>query len=271
LNRGLLDKSIREVWPMTVIISGGLLTLEILFARVLPTFYQNLSETVFQVEFIRQAIAAFLGTEAAAVIGPAAMSAMAWVHPIVLTLVWVQAISVCTRVPAGEVDRGTIDILLSLPLTRLSVYRTESAVWLASGLVVIAAGLCGNVFGGWSIETNLVGTVGRRAWVSANLYALYVAVGGIAFLASCMCNGRGRAVGITLAFLIASFLLNFLAAFNETFKRFSFLSLMDYYRPLFILQGDARPIRHIAILVVVGAICWAAGAVIFSRRDVRTV
>lgn len=271
MNRGLLDKSIREVWPMTVIIGGGLLALEILFARMLPTFYKNLSETVFQVEFIRQMIAAFLGTETAAVIGPAAMSAMAWVHPIVLTLVWVQAISVCTRVPAGEVDRGTIDVLLSLPVTRMNVYLAESVVWLATGLIVIAVGLCGNVIGGWSIEAKMTGTVGQRVWVCANLYALYVAVGGAAWVASSVCDRRGRAVGIALAILIASFVLNFLAAFNETFKRLSFLSVMDYYRPLFVLQGDVKPIKDILVLISLGASCWIAGAIIFARRDVRTV
>jgi ABC-2 type transport system permease protein len=271
LNRGLLDKSIREVWPMTLIISGGLLTLEILFARVLPTFYKNLSETVLQIEFIRQIIASYLGAEAAAVIGPAAMSAMVWVHPIVLTLVWVQAISVCTRVPAGEVDRGTIDVLLSLPVTRTNVYLTESFVWLASGLIVIAVGFLGNVIGGWPIEAKLIGTAGQRVWVCANLYALYVAVGGAAWLASSLCDRRGRAVGIVLAILIASFVLNFLAAFNETFKRLSFLSVMDYYRPLFVLQGDTKPIKDIIVLISLGASCWLAGAIIFVRRDVRTV
>jgi len=271
VNRGLIDKSIREVWVTTAIIGGGLLALQVLFARILPTFYQNLSENVFQVEFIRRIIAAFLGTEASAAIGPAAMSAMAWAHPVVLALVWTHTIIVCTRVPAGEVDRGTIDILLSLPVTRRGVYCTESAVWIASALTVIAAGLCGNVIGGWSIDSSLSGTVGQRAWVSANLLAVCFAVGGVASLASSLCDRRGRAVGLTLAILVASFVLNFLAAFNETIKRFSFLSLMDYYRPLFVLQGQATPIKDIVVLTAIGAVCWTAGEIIFVRRDVRTV
>ena len=76
---------------------------------------------------------------------------------------------------------------------------------------------------------------------------------------------------IALAILIVSFVLNFLAAFNETIRRFSFLSLMDYYRPLFVLQGQAKPIREIIILTVIGAVCWTAGGIVFVRRDIRTV
>lgn len=271
MNRGLIYKSVREVWPAVVVVGSGLFAVQILFAHVLPTFYKDLAENLLQVEFIRKMISAFLGSDAGAAIGPAAMSAMAWAHPIVLALVWSLTIMICTRVPAGEVDRGTIDVLLSLPVTRTNVYLSETLVWFFSGAAVIALGFCGNVVGGWSIETRLSGTAAHRAWVSANLFALYVAVGGAAWLASALCDRRGRAVGIVLGILIASFVLNFLAAFNETVKHFSFLSVMDYYRPLLILQGGAKPFRDISTLLFVGAACWILGAFVFARRDVRTV
>ncbi len=271
MNRGLIYKSVREVWPAVVVVGSGLLAVQILFAHILPTFYRDLAENLLQVEFIRKVISAFLGTDAGAVIGPAAMCAMAWAHPIVLALVWSLTILICTRVPAGEVDRGTVDVLLSLPVTRTGVYLSETLVWTLAGAIVIGLGLCGNILGAWSIETRLSGTVAQRAWVSANLFALYLAVGGAAWLASALCDRRGRAVAVVLAMLIASFVLNFLAAFNETIRRFSFLSVMDYYRPLFVLQGDTRPGKDISVLLTVGIVCWILGALVFTRRDVRTV
>ena len=47
----------------------------------------------------------------------------------------------CSRMPAGEVDVGTADVLLGLPVSRLSIYAAEALVWIAAGLLLIGLGL----------------------------------------------------------------------------------------------------------------------------------
>ena len=53
-------------------------------------------------------------------------------------------IVLCTRMPAGEIDRGTIDVLLSLPVSRRAVYWSESIVWLITGVLILVMGLIGH-------------------------------------------------------------------------------------------------------------------------------
>ncbi len=52
-------------------------------------------------------------------LGSAAIAAFSWVHPLPLTLLWAHAIVYWSRIPAGEIESGTIDVLFSQPVSRL--------------------------------------------------------------------------------------------------------------------------------------------------------
>ena len=118
MNRGLIIRAFRESWPTTLVLGLVLLGVEGALAFVLPKFSGPMSQEWLQMDFARGIMQAMLGTELADRIGPQMFQAMAWVHPVPLALTWAHAILSCTRVPAGEVDRGTADVLLSLPVSR---------------------------------------------------------------------------------------------------------------------------------------------------------
>ncbi|MEK6675774.1 MAG: ABC transporter permease subunit [Planctomycetota bacterium] len=269
LNPGLLAKALRESWLATLLTALGLFTAEVFLAQVLPGVFKNLSEQILQVRIVREIVSALLGADVGAGLGSIALMSVAWVHPVILGLLWAYVLVQATRVPAGEIDRGTIDILLSLPITRFQAYVAPSLVWLAGGLVLAGAVLLGNIIGAWSLGSDYTGKVVNRIQVSANLFAMYVAVGGIVSFISATCSRRGQAMAIAFGVLSASFLVNFLAAFQKSFEWISFLSVLDYYRPLHVLSGSGR-LSDIFVLLTVGGLCWILGAVVFQRRDLPT-
>jgi hypothetical protein len=271
LNKGLLTKSLRETWVTTLVVGVGLFLFELLVAVVLPTFEGELSEMFKRLKFVQQVFAALLGTEVDAAVGPETLSALRWVHPFVLALLWGHALILCTRLPAGEIDRGTIDALLSLPNRRITHYTAESIVWIASGVVVIALaalGVTGGTFAG-----NFEQPVSARVQmiIYLNLLALYLAVGSLAFFASSLSNHRGRAAGVVFGMVAASFVVNTLSTFSETVARFSFLGVLKYYRPIVIMSRQAWPWSDLAVLLTAAVVFWALGAWCFTRRDIRTV
>ena len=271
MNRGLLIKTMREVWFGTLVFGFALALFQALLAYILPTFYTQLAETLGQLPFVQAIFEGLLGTDLGGTVGPAAMTSFAWVHPIVLALIWAHEITFCTRMPAGEIDRGTIDVLLSLPISRIRMYLCETTVWAGSGLVVVLMGLLGNWIGGRFVPDEFQRTPKQLTIVVLNLYCLYLAVGGGAWLVSALSDRRGRAVGIIFGVVLASFLLNFLAQFWGPAEGLSFLSVLTYYRPLRIVQNSAWPIADMLVLTIVGAAFWLGGAIVFTRRDISTV
>ena len=67
-----------------------------------------------------------------------------------------------------------------------------------------------------------------------------------------------------------SFLLNYLAQMWEIASKFSFLGLLQYDRPLFILRNGAWPLRDLTILLCLAAVLWTTAAIVFARRDLST-
>ncbi len=271
MNRGLLIKSLREAWIATVLFALALMVVEGVLAYVLPTFYDDFTDHLFQVKIIQTAMRALLGTELGDTFGQTTIIAMAWAHTVVLTIVWAHAIIFCTRVPAGEIDRGTIDLLFGLPVSRWHIYRCESAVFLVTGLIVISMGLLGNVLGSLSQEPDSRPDLSRSVVIVVNLLCLYLAVGGLAFLISSLANHRGRAVAVVFAILLASFLLNFLAQLWQPAEKLSFLSVLNYYQPLVVLRQAGWPTMDLAVLTGLAATLWIIGGLCFARRDICTV
>jgi len=271
MNRGLLLRALRESLPTTLVIGLVFLVVEAALGFVLPKFGAQMSQDWLQMDFARGIMQAMVGAEIADRMGPQMFQSMAWVHPVALALVWAHAIISCTRIPAGEVDRGTADVLLSLPVSRLEVWISETVVWLCSGVAVLGLGLLGNVFGGLGCPPEQRPQLNRVLIVLLNLFCLYVSVGGLAWLISSFSNRRGRAMTVVFLLLLSLFLLNYLAQFWQPLEKFVFLSPLHYHRPVAVLGNGAWPWKDIGVLLGAGGVMWACGAMVFIRRDLCTV
>jgi beta-exotoxin I transport system permease protein len=271
MNRGLIMRGFREVWPATLVLGLVLMGVESALAYVLPKFSAQLTQEWLQLDFARGIMQAMLGTEIAGRLGLPVFQAMAWVHPVPLALAWAHAIVSCTRVPAGEVDRGTADVLLGLPVSRWEVFLSETFVWLAAGVTLLAAALAGNVLGGLALPPDQRPELSRMLMVLLNFFSLYGAVGGLAWLVSSFSDRRGRAMTIVFLILLALFLLNYLAPFWRPIERFAFLSPLHYHRPVDVLTTGAWPWKDMATLTAAGGLLWLLGGLVFARRDLCTV
>lgn len=270
--RGLLTKSLRDAAVPVLILSLALLAVEVILGIVLPTVQADLSAQLLQMPFLRTILRALLGSDVGDVLAMETVIAITWVHPVVLAIVWTQAIVLCTRVPAGEVDRGTIDLLLGLPVSRWRVYLADTMVYALSGAVLLTMGVVGHTLGMLSVPAAQRPQAERLLSVMANLYCLYLAVTGLACAVSAFSDRRGRAIATIFGILLASFLLNFLAAFWQPAKAIAFLSLLDYYRPMIVLRtGAAWPLADMTVLLGFGVVTWTAGGLWFARRDICTV
>jgi hypothetical protein len=269
--RGLITKTLYEVWLPTLLFGLGLFVVKMILTFILPQIHEALGEVLHRLPFARAFLTILLGNTLGAEISSQSMQAFLFVHPVVLALVWAHAVTLCTRMPAAEIDRGTIDVLLSLPVSRRAVYWCESVIWIVCGALVLLMGLAGHLVAAPRMPDELRPELPRIMLVMVNLFSVYIAVGGIALFVSALSDHRGRAVACVFAILLASFLLNFIANFWQPAKRIAFLGILEYYRPAQVLQHGEFPLRDVVVLLGVGLVTWLAGGEILARRSITTV
>ena len=165
---------------------------------------------------------------------------------------------------AGEEERGTLDLLLSLPVRRSQVVLEKFvamvvatlALGLVSWLSMAAAALA------VGMEIDFV----RLGEVTLSCTLLGLAFGAMALALGCAKGSRGLCLGVTSALAIAAYFLNALAPIAESLEPAQKLS------PFYLYIG-ADPLTsglnfvHAGVLTGLTTAFLAIGVVLFGRRD----
>jgi ABC-type transport system involved in multi-copper enzyme maturation permease subunit len=271
MSPGLLRKSLRELLPATLFFGALLFAVEVVLAYVIPVFHDQLPAGGMQLRLVQTVLRAVLGTEAAAQVGPELLVAIPWVHPVVLAIAWGQAIVCATRLPAGELDRGTIDILVSFPVSRWQIFSAEVLAWSASSGVVILCAALGHSLGHSLAPSAADIAPERLVAVIANLGCLHLGVGGLVAVIASWSDRRGKAMTAAFALAVVMFLVNYLAQLWEPARRVWPISFLKYYRPLETLRTGHWAWGDMGILCAAAVALWVAAGVRFARRDLCTV
>jgi ABC-type transport system involved in multi-copper enzyme maturation permease subunit len=199
---------------------------------------------------------------------PATLMTIGLAHPLLYALTWTLLLTTCTRVISGEIERGTAELLLTLPTSRAAMYVSVSSVCTLAGAFASAAPPLG-IWIGQTLAPPAEPIEMGRLWVPVvNLFALYVAIGGATMFVASLTTRRGKAIAIVLAGLLGSLLLNFLANIWAPAQKFALLGILHYYQPLSGLRTDHWPLTDLVVLLCVGLCGWLAGLYWFSRRDI---
>ncbi|MGZ4268504.1 MAG: ABC transporter permease [Solirubrobacteraceae bacterium] len=180
-------------------------------------------------------------------------------------LLLVVAIGMGARAIAGEEERGTLELLLSTPVSRRRVLLEKVAagllIMLALGAVLLAALLIGARASSMDISA------GRLAAAAASAVALSLPFGALALALGCATGVRGAAIGPTVAVAVATYLLNTLGPLTSALRPYKSLSPFDWYGSEAALSSGPRW-GYLALLAGTAAVLCALAAVLFDRRDI---
>jgi ABC-2 type transport system permease protein len=175
-----------------------------------------------------------------------------------------------SRTLRGEEDRGSLDILLSAPRTRLSIALEKvAAIWTALLLIGLIAGVLAYLGGaGFKADFTLTDAL---LW-GLDLSLICMVFGGVALLISQFTHERGPAAGATGALLLVFIVVDMVHRVIPGTDWLSRLSPIYYYnlsKPLIPSYGASAD----GMLVLVGlAVALTGGATwLFARRDVGDV
>ncbi len=165
---------------------------------------------------------------------------------------------------AGEIDRGTVELWLSVPETRWRLLVAKQ-VALLLGIAVLAAAsaasiaLAGRIVGEDLSAPGLLGT-------SVVLASFCVAVGGYTTLFSAALSSRGTAAGLAAGVTFASYLAGVLSGLSKDVEWLKYLSLQTAFHPQRAL-ADGPYGAEALTLFGIGIVCALVSLAVFQRRD----
>lgn len=269
-NSAIFKKTMRDSGPTIIAVAIALTLFVVLFVHSMLSMGTELMEFVSRFEFLKKIFEFGFGLDVAGEISLTVLFAVCFTHGVVLLLSWSTIIATTTRVTSGEVERGTADLLLSLPVNRHEVYLSTSLVWILAALLLSACPVFGVWIGIQVFETDEVIHISRFFGPAVNFFLVLLAVGGVSSMIAALANRRGLAIAFVTFFLISSVVLNFVEPFIESIQQIRWLGLLSYFRPVDIVRTGDWPYFEFICLFALAGITWTVGLISFCRKDIPT-
>jgi ABC-2 type transport system permease protein len=190
-----------------------------------------------------------------------------WNHPITHATGTAVAVVLGARAIAGEVENGTLELVLAQPIGRTTYLAANIAFALGGLALLCGAGLAATVAG-----TRMFGVAAppfpALVAVAANLFLLLAAIHAATLFASSFGREGGHALGIGFLVAVASFLIHTVAALWPAAAFLSPLALHSYFVPRDVLAaGQLTPVP-VAVLGGWTLLCLGGAWRRFATRDV---
>jgi ABC-2 type transport system permease protein len=180
---------------------------------------------------------------------------------------------------AGEIDRGTMELLLAQPLARWRVILNHFLIDCVTIPALCACMWLGVLFSAWRLsrfEDPVIASqqVDPLAFLPALLMvgALLFAVSGYTLWLSSCGRFRWRVMGLAVMVTLIQFLVNVIAQLWLPLKRLSAFTVFQYYQPQQVILDPrwyAAPAtwQNLGVLAGVGAVGYVLALWTFCRRD----
>lgn len=194
-----------------------------------------------------------------------ALIAIGYQHPFVLFLYLLFGVGAPTLLLTGEVQRGTMELILSRSATKTQVYVCASSLTLAGMFTLVLVMFLGTFVATRIYDFGQPIPMDLFFRIAINGGLLAAAAGTIALGVAGVMGGRKSAVGITVAILV----LNYFAwVISMWWPRMGFLcpaTLFYYVDGLKLYRG--WPLDDMGVLAAIIVVGTVTGGIVWQRRD----
>jgi len=165
----------------------------------------------------------------------------------------------------SEEDSGTLDLLLSYPISRRSVLTQKFGAITVFALLVLVASTAGLLLGVVMVDSSI--NIVNLAAAVLNVGLLTLLFGTLTLALTGVGLNRGAASGISAGLAALTFLMNSLAPLADLPEVVRHITPWYYYDAVEVLQTGPVPLNA-AVLLVGIVILLVIGLVGFQRRDI---
>ncbi len=265
--RSVLMKTLRDGRRAFAWWTIGIAGLVALMVAVFPTVRDN-EELNDLVQEYPEALKGFIafGGEVDYLSGPGYLGSELFSFMVPL-LFLIAAVGAGAGAIAGEEDRGTLDLLLSAPVSRVRV-----ALEKLGALAIEVAGLGAVLFACLALGAPVVDmdvATGKLGAACASAVALSLVFGGLAFGLGAATGHRVLAIGVAVALAVVTYVVNGLAPLVPAFEAVQELTPFYQYAAADPLRAGLDVWRAV-LLLGLGTLFGLVGVAAFTRRDIAT-
>jgi ABC-2 type transport system permease protein len=211
-------------------------------------------------------VQAVAGQQMLAMFTPAGLIAFGWNHPISIAIGAAVALATASRAVAGEVESGSIELLLAQPIARGTYMATQLLFGFAALAFITACGLAGSLAGELVWGLPLFQPAAALA-LGGGFWLVNAACFGFTFMLSAFGREVGRVAGVAFIAVLASYLLQ---AVGRFWSRAAFLlpwSVFERYTPRTLLATGRVPTDALLVLGGIVLVSVTVAWLEFVRRD----
>lgn len=167
---------------------------------------------------------------------------------------------------AKEIEKGTAEILLAKPVSRLKIYFTRYL----TGTIILLLFTLVSVFSVIPLAEiyNVDYALDHHVKIFVLSFLLGLAVFSVSLMFSSMFSEKGKAYAVSGGLLLLMYVLNLVASLKEDLENLKYASFFYYYD--FNKALIENSIDNLSIYVFLGVIvvCTTIGAIWFNKRDI---
>ena len=263
MNLVMFRQSLKELRWSVLWYALGIVLYGLLILSVYPTVRDN-AQTMSQLSqaFPKAVMDAFGASDMTSLAGFVGGKFLNVMWPIIAGVFVIMAGAATV---AREVERGTIELLLSVPESRTRLLAAKLAALLA-GIVVLVAATVGSLALGAALVDETLDLVNLLA-LGVVLTAFAVAVGGYTVLLSSFSKERGKPAGMAAGLTLAFYLAWVISGLSEDWEWLASVSIFTAFEPQRALANGSLDLSHVGVLLGIGIACAIAALAVFRRRD----
>lgn len=266
----LWAKTINDAWVLTAAAGALLLVFSALYVfmgsqfedknleellKLLPDFFSKLSPIPLR-----------------AIVTPLGRIAGLLVDPTLFLTCGLWAVARGSDAVSGEINRGTMEMLLAQPVPRYQIMVVQGVVTTLSAaflcVVVLIGVTLGVQFAGYK-EPVPFDLYARGVF---NLFCLNYVIAAVTTLLSSVDRYRWRTLALGGGFMVVSLIVKVLSRLQERFEPLRYLTVYGAYEPWWLI--DAKPDDYLRLwlslngtLLAIGTFCYLVATIIFCKRD----
>ena len=189
-------------------------------------------------------------------------------HPLVLVLLSINAIIIPAKHISGEIEGGTLELLLSYPLTRT---RLCVSLWASAVLYlffIVASAFVSSLLAITIYKYFTFDFLFKMLQIGINLWLLAVLIMSYTLLISTFGKEGNKTGTFSAAITLVFYLIFFLSSIWDSIEFTKPFNIFTYYQPQSLMFDQQSFLLNFGVLITLIGICLLISIKQFNKRDI---